>query len=99
MRSSAYTDFIKIDIPEATYIDFYVPYEEGHHLQSMDKVLSQVKLGDPAESSFFGKAYAMVSFVAEQLSMRKGTQPIRIMISLGFYPIGCRLKAIFSWLF
>jgi hypothetical protein len=72
MRSSAYTDFIKIDIPEATYIDFYVPYEEGHHLQSMDKVLSQVKLGDPAESSFFGKAYAMVSFVAEQLSMRKG---------------------------
>jgi len=70
MRSSAYTDFIKIDIPEATYIDFYVPYEEGHHLQSMDKVLSQVKLGDPAESSFFGKAYAMVSFVAEQLSMR-----------------------------
>jgi hypothetical protein len=70
MRSSAYTDAIKIDIPEATYIDFYVPYEEGHHLQSMHKVLSQVKLGDPAESSFFGKAYAMVSFVAEQLSMR-----------------------------
>lgn len=70
MRSSAYTDFIKTDIPDASYLDFYVPYEAGHHLKSMDKVLSQVKLGNQEETSFFGSAYAMVAFVTEQLSMR-----------------------------
>ena len=70
MRSYAYTDFIKNDIPEVNYFDFYVPYEPGSHLESMDKVLYSIKLGNKQEISPMGKATAMVGFWYEQVSMR-----------------------------
>lgn len=70
MRSYAYTDFIKTDMPEVNYFDFYVPYEPGSHLESMDKVLHSIKLGNPDEITMTGKASAMVGFWYEQVSMR-----------------------------
>lgn len=70
MRSYAYTDFIKNDIPDVNYFDFFVPYEPGSHLESMDKVLYSIKLGNQDEISTLGKASAMVGFWYEQVSMR-----------------------------
>jgi glucuronosyltransferase len=66
MRSYAYTDFIKNDMPDVNYFDFYVPYEPGSHLESMDKVLYSIKLGNQEEISTIGKATAMVGFWYEQ---------------------------------
>jgi len=70
MRSHAYTDFIKNDMQNVNLFDFYVPYEPGMHLTSMDKVLWASKLGKNEEMSFLKTAYAMVSFWYEQVSMR-----------------------------
>lgn len=57
-------------MPEVNYFDFYVPYEPGSHLESMDKVLHSIKLGNPDEITMTGKASAMVGFWYEQVSMR-----------------------------
>jgi len=70
MRSHAYTDFIKNDMNNVNLFDFYVPYEPGMHLESMDKVLWASKLGAAEDMSVLKTAYAMVSFWYEQVSMR-----------------------------
>jgi len=53
MRSAAYTDFIKNDIPDVSMFDFYVPYAPGMHLASMDEVLFASKLGHNDDISSF----------------------------------------------
>lgn len=70
MRSAAYTDFIKNDMPSVNLFDFHVPYAPGMHLQSMDKVLWASKLGAAEDMSKLGTAYSMVNFWYEQVSMR-----------------------------
>lgn len=70
MRSHAYTDFIKNDLPNISMFDFYVPYEAGMHLRSMDQVLYASKLGHNDDISSFRTAYAMINFWYEQVSMR-----------------------------
>ena len=66
MRSAAYTDFIKNDMPSVNLFDFHVPYAPGMHLQSMDKVLWASKLGAAEDMSKLGTAYSMVNFWYEQ---------------------------------
>ena len=66
MRSSAYTDFMKNDMPSVNWFDFYVPYPPGMHLQSMDKILWAAKLGSAEDMSKLGTAYSMVNFWYEQ---------------------------------
>lgn len=70
MRSHAYTDFIKNDMPNVHVFDFYVPYDPGMHLQSMDKVLWASKLGASGDMGKLTTAYSMVNFWYEQVSMR-----------------------------
>ena len=66
MRSSAYTDFMKNDMPNVNWYDFYVPYAPGSHLQSMDNILWAAKLGAAEDMSKLGTAYSMVNFWYEQ---------------------------------